>query len=76
MNYYAWGREYQEEARRIKAYLVPLRQELKTAAGEQLILLGRRVYLLGEIYLECMRTGQYLIEKGESFHEEQTGSEP
>lgn len=76
MDYGAWGREYLEEARRVRAYLAPLRAELKTAAGERRILLGRRVYLLGEICLECMRTGQYLVRKGERFHEKQTDSEP
>ena len=60
-----WGREYLEEAARLRRHLAPLRRGLKTASGEEKILLYRRVSMLGEMYLELLHTGKILTERGE-----------
>ncbi len=67
MDYREWGREYLREARMLKRHLAPLRLQLKTLTGEDKILLLNRIAMLTEMYLECLRTGQELLKKGDFF---------
>lgn len=67
MDYRKWGQEYLREAAMLKRHMAPLRVELKRVSGQDAILLYRRVAMLNVMYLECLHTGQELVEKGERF---------
>lgn len=64
MDFYEWGTDYLCEAERLRDYLKPLRRELKTACGEDGVLLERRVSMLYDMYLELLHTGRDLRERG------------
>lgn len=64
MNYEAWGREYLGLATRLGEHIVPVRQALKTAKGQEQVLLYRRAALLEDMRLECLRTGRDLVRRG------------
>lgn len=72
MDYRKWGQEYLREAAALKRHMAPLRGELKRVSGQDAVLLCRRVAMLNEMYLECLHTGEELVEKGERF-ETRTG---
>lgn len=64
MDYNEWGKEYLAEAKRLKEHLVPLREQVKKADNETAAKLYRRIAALNEMYLDCLHTGNYLIECG------------
>lgn len=66
MDYVEWGRGYLEEAKVLKERIAPLNRELKTADHETAPLLYRRIAILEDMYLECLHTGRYLVERGEN----------
>lgn len=70
MDYCDWGAEYLALAGRLKEHTGPLRKELKKSSGEEKILLIRRIVLLDEMRLECLRTGKDLVERGRLFEQE------
>jgi hypothetical protein len=74
MNYLAWGAEYLAEAAALKRRVDKLRKQFTGLHDEESILLYRRIATLYEMYLECLRTGKYLTEKGE-FYEKRQNSE-
>lgn len=75
MDYREWGMEYLALAQRLREHTLPLRGELGRAAGEEKILLYRRVAMLDEMHLECLHTGKLLVKKGERFREREIKSQ-
>lgn len=65
MDYRTWGKEYLEEAQRLKQRLVPVRQQLhrRGLGVEESRNLAWREKTLYEMYLECRATGKYLTEE-------------
>jgi len=66
MEYNEWGKQYLDEAQKIKEHIVPLRRQAKTAKSETASKLYRRIITLNEMYLDCLHIGRYLIECGGS----------
>ena len=69
MDYCQWGGEYLALAERMKEHLKPLKAELKTLRGEDQLLLFRRVAMMNQMRLECLRTGRELVERGKQYAE-------
>lgn len=67
MDYREWGREYLAEAAGLKKRVDGLRRANRGLRDEQAMLLSRRITMLYGMYLECLHTGRYLIEKGEAY---------
>lgn len=67
MDYMAWGAEYLEEAAKLKARSDQLQEQLKTERGEDAVRLYGRFSMIREMYLECLRTGRDLEERGKRF---------
>lgn len=67
MDYKKWGAEYLEESRALKKRADMLRKRLPAAEGEEWILLNWRISTLREMYLECLHTGNELLERGRRY---------
>lgn len=65
MDYSCWGMQYLREAETLKSHAAALRQKLKGLTGEDTILMYRRISMLYTMYLECLHTGRFLLERGE-----------
>lgn len=75
MDYNEWGRQYLEEAERLKEHLRPLREQAGAADRETAEKLYRRIAVLNEMYLECVHTGNYLLQHGgNEWQENQTSA--
>lgn len=66
MDYNEWGMQYLAEAQKLKDRLTPLRRQMKTADNETASKLYRRITVLNDMYLDCLHTGNYLVEYGGS----------
>jgi hypothetical protein len=66
MDYNEWGRQYLNEAEKLKEYLTPLRRQARTLSGKKAAVLFRRIAMLNEMYLDCLHTGRFLTERGGS----------
>lgn len=66
MDYQQWGAEYLREAETLKTRVDILKEKLKSVSGKEEILLYRRISMLDTIYLECLHTGRYLMERAET----------
>jgi hypothetical protein len=64
MNYNEWGTEYLKEAEKLKQWITPLRRQTADADSETAAKLYRRISVLNEMYLDCLHTGQYLMQSG------------
>ena len=64
MDYYEWGKQYLEEAQKLKEHLAPLRGRAQKADHETAAMLYQRIAVLNDMYLDCLHTGNYLIEYG------------
>lgn len=64
MDYNEWGKQYLDEAHRLKEHLRPLREQARTADRETAARLYRRIAVLNEMYLECTHTGNDLLRHG------------
>lgn len=64
MNYIDWGSAYLQEADRLQNRIRILRQEAKKGDGSQTDAYRARIALLYAMYLDCLHTGQFLIENG------------
>lgn len=66
MDYTQWGAEYLKEADILKKRVDMLREKYIGLGGEEAIRLSRRIAVLYEMYLECLRTGRCLTERGKT----------
>jgi hypothetical protein len=64
MDYNEWGMQYLKEARQIKEHISPLRRAAKTVNSETASKIYRRIATMNDMYLDCLHTGNYLIECG------------
>lgn len=64
MNYIDWGSAYLQEADRLQNRIRILRQEAKKGDSSQTDAYSARIALLYAMYLDCLHTGQFLIENG------------
>lgn len=64
MDYNEWGTQYLAEARKLKEHLAPLRGQARKENNETAAKLYRRIAVLNDMYLDCLHTGNYLIECG------------
>lgn len=64
MDFIAWGEEYLQEARALKARTDLLRRQLLSAAAAERKELNYRICLLYSMYLECRSTGRLLQSYG------------
>jgi hypothetical protein len=62
MDYNEWGREYLNEAEKLRERIVPLRRQAATAGSEAAAKLYRRIGVLNDMYLDCLHTGRYLTQ--------------
>lgn len=60
MDYFAWSKEYYEEAEKIKRNLKRMKENLKTVSMYQRRTLEDNIQKLQLIYYECMHTACYL----------------
>lgn len=75
MNYNEWGKQYLDDAEKLKEHMAPLREQVKTADRETAVKLYRRITVLSEMYSECMHTGNYLLQHGgDEWQEDQTSA--
>lgn len=72
MDYSSWGMEYLREAETLKNHTAALRRELKGLTGEDEILMYRRISMMYTMYLECLHTGRFLLERGKRNEPEQS----
>jgi hypothetical protein len=70
MDYSEWGMEYLSQAQRLKEHIAPLKKQLARLSGEDQVLMYRRISMLSEMRLECLRTGRELVERGEQYETE------
>lgn len=66
MDYTQWGAEYLKEADMLKERVDMLRGKFTGLGGEEAIRLSRRIAVLYDMYLECLRTGRCLTERGKA----------
>lgn len=76
MDYVAWGAEYLEEAFKLKKRSDCLRKQLEARKGEDTIQLYGRYSMIREMYLECLRTGRDLQERGRRYAAKQKNFKP
>lgn len=57
------GAEYLREADRLKKRVDGLRGQFRGLRDEEAAVLARRIAMLYETYLECLRTGRELTER-------------
>ena len=70
MDYIEWGQEYLRLAQRLKEHIAPLKKQLGALTGEDQLLMYRRISVLSEMRLECLRTGRDLVKRGEQYETE------
>lgn len=64
MDYFEWGGEYLAEAAKLKKHAELALRECRAASGEDALLQYSRYSMLRRMYLECLRTGRELQERG------------
>ena len=64
MDYNEWGTEYLDEAERLRKRITPLRKQAAEEGSEAAAKLYRRISVLNDMYLDCLHTGQYLVQSG------------
>jgi hypothetical protein len=69
LDFVKWGQEYLSEALNIKAHMLPVKEKLKHASGNEAAALYRRAAMLEQMYLECTHIGNSLKKRGGSFAE-------
>ncbi len=61
MTYKEWAGKYYDSAQGVKDRLEETRRKLKTAVGEEAVLLTARIRVLTQMYYDCMDTYHLLV---------------
>lgn len=64
MNYIDWGNVYLQEAERLRDRVRSLRRKARQEDDSKTDAYSARIALLYSMYLDCLHTGQFLIENG------------
>ena len=71
MDYEQWGMDYLADAGKLKKRIDFLQKGFSKLTGEAEIDMFRRISMLRSMYLECLHTGHYLMERGKTYEAQQ-----
>ncbi len=67
MNYIAWGKQYLDEAEKLKAHIDNIRSNWSRKTQDERLSANHRTAILYDMYLECKHTGELLTKRGEQY---------